>query len=83
MGIGEHEWVKFGLTVLTEIQGRAVQDILVVVVDNLTELSEAIASVFPRSDVQKCIIYRIRNSVKYVDFHPRQGHRLLGVRFFL
>ena len=66
MWIGEHESAKFWLTVLTELQGRGVQDILVVAVDNLTGFSEAIAHVFPRSDVQKCIVHQIRNSLKYV-----------------
>jgi len=65
MWIGAHESAKFWLTVLTELKSRAVQDILVVAVDNLTGFSEAIATVFPRADVQKCIVHQIRNSLKY------------------
>ena len=64
--IGEHESAKFWLTVLTELKSRGVQDILVVAVDNLTGFSEAIATVFPRTDIQKCIVHQIRNSLKYV-----------------
>lgn len=35
-------------------------------VDNLTGFSETIASVFPKADLQKCIVHQIRNSLKYV-----------------
>ena len=66
MWVGEHESAKFWLTVLTELQGRGVQDILVVAVDNLTGFSEAIAAVYPQADIQKCIVHQIRNSLKYV-----------------
>lgn len=66
MWIGAHESAKFWLTVLTELKSRGVQDVLVVAVDNLTGFSEAIASVFPQSDIQKCIVHQIRNSLKYL-----------------
>ena len=66
MWIGAHESAKFWLTVLTELKSRGVQDVLVVAVDNLAGFSEAIASVFPQSDIQKCIVHQIRNSLKYV-----------------
>lgn len=65
MWIGEHESAKFWLTVLTELQGRGLQDILVVAVDNLTGFSEAIATVFPQADIQKCVVHQVRNSLKY------------------
>ncbi len=64
--IGEHESTKFWLTVLTELKSRGIQDILVAAVDNLTGFSEAIATVFPQTDIQKCIVHQIRNSLKYV-----------------
>ena len=66
MWIREHESAKFWLTVLTKLKGRGVRDILVVAVDNLTGFSEATASVFPKADIQKCIVHPIRNSLKYV-----------------
>ncbi len=65
-GIGEHESAKFWLTVLTELQSRGIQDILVAAVDNLTGLSEAIATIFPQTDVRKCIVHQIRHALKYV-----------------
>ena len=64
MWIGAYESAKFWLTVLTELKSRGVQDVLVVAVDNLTGLSEAIATVFPQADVQKCVIHQIRNSLQ-------------------
>ncbi len=53
------------LTVLTELKSRGVQDVLVVAVDHLTGFSEAMATVFPQADVQKCVVHQIRNSLKY------------------
>ena len=63
MWIGAHESAKFWLTVLTELKSRGVQDVLVVAVDHLTGFSEAIAPVFPKADVQKCVVHQIRNSL--------------------
>ena len=65
MWIGAHESAKFWLTVLSELKSRGVQDVLVVAVDHLTGFSEAIATVFPQADVQKCVVHQIRNSLKY------------------
>ena len=63
MWIGAHESAKFWLTVLSELKSRGVQDVLVVAVDHLTGFSEAIATVFPKADVQKCVAHQIRNSL--------------------
>jgi putative transposase len=65
MGIGAHESAQCWLTVLTELNSRGVQDILVVAVDNRTGFSAAMATVCPRADVQQCIVHQIRNSLKY------------------
>jgi len=59
---GAHHW----LTVLTHIQNRGVEDILIACVDGLTGFPEAIATIFPQTEVQLCIIHQIRNSMKYV-----------------
>ena len=68
MWIGENESAKFWLGVLTELKARGVQDVLVFSTDNLRGFSEAIAACFPQSDVQKCIVHQIRNSLKYVSY---------------
>lgn len=66
--VGEKESAKFWLSVLNELKNRGVKDILIVSVDNLSGISEAIAACFPETQIQKCIIHQIRNSTKYVSY---------------
>ena len=66
--IGENESAKFWLTVLNEIKGRGVKDVLVACVDNLSGISTAISAAFPNTDIQKCVIHQIRNSTKHVSY---------------
>jgi putative transposase len=66
--IGENESAKFWLTVLNELRNRGVQDILIVSVDNLTGFSEAIQACYPDTEIQKCIVHQIRNSIRYVSY---------------
>ncbi len=68
MWIGESESSKFWLTVLNELRNRGVQDILIVIVDNLTGFSEAIRASFPETEIKKCIVHQVRNSVRYVSY---------------
>ncbi len=64
--LGESEGAKFWLQVLTDLQNRGVQDILIASVDGLKGFPEAINAVFPETEVQLCIVHQIRNSLKYV-----------------
>lgn len=66
--IGENESSKFWLYVLNELRNRGVQDILITSVDNLKGFSEAITACFPKTEIQKCVIHQIRNSIKYVSY---------------
>jgi Transposase and inactivated derivatives len=66
--IGENESAKFWLHVLNELRNRGVQDILIACVDNLNGFSEAISACYPKTEIQKCIIHQIRNSIKYVSY---------------
>ena len=66
--IGEHESAKFWLTVLNELRNRGVQDILITSVDNLKGFTEAISACFPETEIQKCIVHQIRNSIRYVSY---------------
>jgi putative transposase len=68
MWIGEHESAKFWLGVLNDLKSRGVRDILINCVDNLNGFSESIAAVYPQTDVQKCIVHQIRNSMKHVSY---------------
>ena len=66
MYVSESEGANFWLSVLTDLQHRGVQDILIARIDNLKGFSEAINSIYPRTEVQSCIVHQIRNSLKYV-----------------
>jgi len=66
--IGENESAKFWLNVLNELKNRGVKDILILSVDNLSGISEAIRASFPHTQIQKCIVHQIRNSAKYVSY---------------
>jgi putative transposase len=66
MYISESEGANFWLSVLTDLKNRGVNDILISCTDNLKGFSEAILSIFPETEIQKCVIHQIRNSLKYV-----------------
>lgn len=66
MYVSKSEGANCWLNVLTDIQNRGVQDILIACVDGLKGFSYAIASVFPETTVQLCIAHQIRKSIKYV-----------------
>lgn len=66
--IGETEGAKFWLSVLTELQNRGVQDILIACVDGLSGFPEAIETAFPQTRIQLCIVHMVRNSLKYVSW---------------
>ena len=66
MYISESEGANFWLQVLTDLNQRGLKDILIACTDNLKGFSEAILSVFPKVQIQKCIVHQIRNSLKYI-----------------
>jgi putative transposase len=68
MWIGESESAKFWLSVLNELRNRGVRDILICCTDNLSGFSEAIAAAYPMTEVQKCIVHQVRNSIRYVSY---------------
>jgi transposase-like protein len=68
MWIAENEGAKFWLSVLTELQNRGVEDILIACVDGLKGFPDAIHAVFPQTHVQLCIVHMVRNSLKYVSW---------------
>lgn len=71
--VGESEGAKFWLSVLTELRNRGVQDILIAAVDGLKGFPEAIASVFPKTQIQLCIVHMVRNSLRYVSWKERKA----------
>ena len=64
--LGDSEGSNYWLQVLTDLKRRGVEDILIACIDNLKGFSEAIMGVFPKVEVQTCIIHQIRNSIKFV-----------------
>ena len=68
MWVGENESAKYWATVLNSLKNRGVEDILIACTDNLTGFSAAIEAVFPKTEIQNCIIHQLRNSKKYVSY---------------
>lgn len=64
--IGENESAKYWLGVLNELKNRGVKDILVICADGLTGMKEAVAAAFPKTELQRCIVHQVRNTLKYV-----------------
>jgi len=64
--IGENEGAKYWLGILNEIRLRGVTDIFIACIDGLAGFSEAIREVFPKTEIQRCIVHQIRNTVKYI-----------------
>jgi transposase-like protein len=71
--IGESEGANFWLGVLTKLQNRGIKDILIASVDGLNGFPEAIKSIFPKTEVQLCIVHQIRNSLKYVSSQDQKA----------
>ena len=70
--ISQNEGAKFWLNVLTELKNRGVEDIFIACVDGLTGFPEAIEAVYPKAQVQLCIVHMIRNSLRYVGWKARK-----------
>ena len=70
--LSESEGANFWLQILTDLNNRGLKDILIASIDNLNGFSEAIQSIFPKSEVQSCIVHQIRNSLKYVIARDRK-----------
>lgn len=68
MWVGENESAKYWATVLNSLRNRGIEDIFIACTDNLCGFSTAIEAVFPKTEIQNCIIHQIRNSSKYVSY---------------
>lgn len=64
--IAQSEGARFWLSVLSDLQNRGIEDILIASVDGLSGFPEAIESIFPKTEVQLCIVHQVRNSLRYV-----------------
>jgi putative transposase len=68
MWVGENESAKFWLSIMNGLRNRGTEDILIACVDGLTGFSNAIEAVFPKTEIQQCIIHQIRNTTKFVSY---------------
>ena len=64
--IGENESAKYWPGVLNELKSRGVKDILVICADGLSGMKEAVAAAYPQTELQRCIVHQVRNTLKYV-----------------
>jgi transposase-like protein len=65
MYISENEGARFWLNVITDLQNRGVNEILIACMDNLKGFTQAMETIYPKADIQLCIIHQVRNSFKY------------------
>ena len=66
--VGEAEGSRFWTKIFQEIKNRGTKDILIACMDGLTGLPDALNAVFPKTEVQLCVIHMIRNSLKYISY---------------
>ena len=71
--VSEAEGANFWLNVFTELKNRGVHDILIACVDGLKGFPEAINTVFPKTEIQLCIIHLIRNTLKYIAYKDQKS----------
>lgn len=64
--VGQNESAKYWLGVLNELKNRSVTDILVMCSDGLTGIKEAVNAAYPQTELQRCIVHQVRNTLKYV-----------------
>ena len=70
--IGETESAKYWTSILNELKNRGVKDILIMCADGLKGLKEAIGTVYPMTEFQRCIVHMIRNTLQYVSYKDRK-----------
>jgi putative transposase len=66
--VGENESSKYWLMVLNDLKNRGLKNVLIFSTDNLPGFSQAITAVYPKAEIQKCIIHQIRSSTRYVNY---------------
>lgn len=69
--IGENETSKYWLTLLNELKNRGVDDVLIFAIDGLNGFNQAIQAVYPKAEIQRCIVHQIRSSLKFVSWKDR------------
>ena len=73
ISVGDNESAKYWLSVMNELKNRGVKDVLIICADGLTGIKEAIATAFPKTEYQRCIVHQVRNTLKYVPDKDRKA----------
>ena len=73
MWVANSEGAKFWLHVLTELKNRGVRDIFIGCVDGVKGFPEAMEAVFPKTQVQLCLVHMVRYSLNYVGWKERKA----------
>ncbi len=73
MWMTQNESAKFWLSILTELHNRGLKDIFIACVDGLTGFADAVEAIFPKTQVQLCIVHMVRNSLSYVSYKDRKA----------
>ena len=71
--IGENETSKYWLTLLNELKNRGIDDVLIFAIDGLNGFNQAIEAVYPKAEIQRCIVHQIRSSLRYVSWKDRKA----------
>ena len=70
--VEQTEGAKFWHRVMTELQARGVEDILIALIDGLIGFPEAIHAVFPQTQIHTCIVHLVRRSLAFVSYKDRK-----------
>jgi|SRR3989339_398323 len=73
MWIAREEGAKFWLNIITELKNRGIKDVFIACVDGLKGFPEAIHSIFPKTEVQVCIVHILRQSLRYVNWKDKKA----------
>ena len=69
----DNETSKYWLSILNEIKNRGIEDVLIFSIDGLNGFNEAIKAVYPKAEIQRCVVHQIRNSLKFVSYKDRKN----------
>mgnify|MGYP003520404738 FL=1 len=70
--LSQNEGAKFWLSVMNELKNRGVNDIFIACCDGLKGFPEAIEAVYPKTQVQLCIVHQVRHSLRFVGWKERK-----------
>lgn len=70
--LSQNEGAKFWLSVMNELKNRGVNDIFIACCDGFKGFPEAIEAVYPKTQVQLCIVHQVRHSLRFVGSKERK-----------